>query len=164
MKTAFPLALACAFIVMLLSTGCTQTAQPTPTPVPTAIPTTEATMVPTPVPTVPTPVPTTIAPAIPLPTVIKDTPLLFTIFAPSGYTGTTIRLRTSDYSSAYKTTIFNPATSGTNTTVDDNSGNYVELPGSLTIFSYSTSFSVDQNIRNVIRESGAAQNESSVSL
>jgi hypothetical protein len=46
--------------------------------------------------------------------------------------------------------------------VDDNSGNYVELPDSLTIFSYSTSLSVDQNIRNIIRGSGAASNESSV--
>lgn len=158
--------LAGAFAVLLFVAGCTQTVQPPMTPTPTPVPTTVATEAPTTVstavPSTPTPVPTSIAPAVPLPVVIKDTPLLFTISAPDGYAGTTIRLKTSDYSIAFKTTIFNPATSGTNVTVDDNSGNYSELPGSLTIFSYSTSFSVDQNIRDIIRSSGAALNESTV--
>jgi hypothetical protein len=47
-------------------------------------------------------------------------------------------------------------------TITDNSGNYTELADSLTIFSYSTSLSVDQNIRNIIRGSGAVFNESTV--
>jgi hypothetical protein len=162
MKMLMPVLLVCGIALLLLATGCSQPSQQTPTPVPTTVPTEAPTTVPTPLPTTPAPVPTTIAPAVPLPTVIKDSPLLFTISAPGGYTGTTIRLKTSDYSIAYKTTIFNPATSGTNITVDDNSGRYSELPDSLTIFSYSTSYSVDQDIRDIIRGSGAALNESTV--
>ena len=130
------------FIGILLA-GCTT--QPTPTPTPT-----------------PTPVPTTIAPAIPLPKIIRDTQLLFTISAPSGYAGTTIRAPTSAYNILYKTTIFNPAVSGANRTITDNSGNYTLLADSLTIFSYSSSLSVDQSIRNLIRNSGAVLAESTV--
>ena len=87
---------------------------------------------------------------------------LFTISAPNGYAGTTIRAPTSAYNILYKTTIFNPAVSGANRTITDNSGTYIELPDSLTIFSYSSSLSVDQNIRNIIRGSGAAFTESVV--
>jgi hypothetical protein len=167
MKSWYVIALACAIVFLVVAAGCTQTAQspptPTPTPVPTTVATTIPTPVPTPVPTIPTPVPTTIAPALPLPGTIRDTPLLFTISAPAGYAGTTIRAKTSDYSSLYKTTIFNPATSGGNGTADDNSGTYLQLGDSLAIFSYSSSLSVDQNIRNIIRGSGATFKESTVS-
>jgi hypothetical protein len=162
MKTVLLVVLCCTLGILLVTAGCTQTAQPTPTPtpVPTIVPTETPTAVPTPLPTTPTPVPTTIAPAIPLPKMIRDTQLLFTVSAPNGYAGTTIRAPTSAYNILYKTTIFNPAVSGANRTITDNSGTYIELPDSLTIFSYSSSLSVDQNIRNIIRGSGAAFNES----
>ena len=161
MKLPLFVLLSCALAVLLAAAGCSQSVQTPVTPVPmtaTPVPTTIA----TPVPTTPTPVPTTVAPPLPLPTIIRDTPLLFTISAPAGYVGTTIRATTSDYSIIYKTTIYNPAASGANNTVDDNSGNYLELADSLTIFSYSSSYSVDQNIRTRIRDSGAVSNESTV--
>ena len=164
MKTSLLVALACAIAVLLVAAGCTQTVQPppTPSPVPTTVPTETPTAVSTPVPTTPIPVPTMIAPAIPLPKSIKDTPLLFTISAPDGYAGTTIRATTSVNNILYKTTIFNPVTGGANGTINNNSGNYTELADSLTIFSYSSSLSVDQNIRNIIRGSGAVLTESTV--
>jgi hypothetical protein len=164
MKISLLVALACAIAVLLVAAGCTQAVQPTPTPspVPTTVPTETPTAVSTPVPTTPIPVPTTMAPAIPLPKSIKDTPLLFTISAPNGYAGTTIRATTSENNILYKTTIFNPATGGANGTINNNSGNYTELADSLTIFSYSSSLSVDQNIRNIIRSSGAVLKESTV--
>ncbi|HJX55831.1 MAG TPA: hypothetical protein VJ350_03250, partial [Methanoregula sp.] len=166
MKTSLLVAFCCMLGILLVTAGCTQTVQPTPTPtpVPTTIPTETPTVVPTPLPTTPIPVPTTIAPAIPLPKSIRDTQLLFTISAPNGYAGTTIRAPTSAYNILYKTTVFNPAVSGANRTITDNSGTYIELPDSLTIFSYSSSLSVDQNIRNIIRGSGAAFNESVVTF
>ena len=165
MKISLLVALACAIAVLLVAAGCTQTVQPppTPTPVPTTVPTESPTTISTPVPTTPVPVPTTTAPAISLQKSIKDTQLLFTISAPDGYAGTTIRATTSERNILYKTTIFNPAISGANWTINDNSGNYTELSDSLTIFSYSSSLSVDQNIRNFIRGSGAVFNESAVS-
>ena len=164
MKTSLLVVLCCTLGILIVTAGCTQTVQPTPTPTPvlTTIPTETPTAVPTPLPTTPVPVPTTIVPAIPLPKSIRDTQLLFTISAPNGYAGTTIRAPTSAYNILYKTTIFNPAVSGANRTITDNSGTYIELPDSLTIFSYSSSLSVDQNIRNIIRGSGAAFNESVV--
>ncbi|HJX55848.1 MAG TPA: hypothetical protein VJ350_03350 [Methanoregula sp.] len=164
MKTSLLVVLCCMLGILLVTAGCTQTVQPTPTPtpVPTTAPTETPTVVPTPLPTTPVPVPTTIVPAIPLPKSIRDTQLLFTISAPNGYAGTTIRAPTSAYNILYKTTVFNPAVSGANRTITDNSGTYIELPDSLTIFSYSSSLSVDQNIRNIIRGSGAAFNESVV--
>jgi len=165
MKTLLFFALSCAIAVLLIAAGCTQTnVQPIPTftTVPTTFPTVTTATVLTTIPTTPVPVPTTIAPAIPLPKIIRDTQLLFTISAPNGYAGTTIRAPTSAYNILYKTTIFNPAVSGANRTITDNSGTYIELPDSLTIFSYSSSLSVDQNIRNIIRGSGAAFTESVV--
>jgi len=99
---------------------------------------------------------------LPLPKSIKDTPLLFTISAPEGYAGTTIRATAYEYSILYKTTIFNPANGDANTTINNNSGIYIPLSDSLTVFSYSSSLSVDQNIRNTIRGSGAIFTESSV--
>ena len=164
MKTSLIVAITCAIAILLVAAGCTQTVQPTPTPtpVPTTVPTETPTAVSTPLPTTPVPVPTTTAPAIPLPKSIRDTPLLFTISAPIGYAGTTIRATTSTYNILYKTTIFNPAISGANGTITDNSGNYTELADSLTIFSYSSSLAVDQNIRNIIRGSGAVFTESTV--
>ena len=77
-------------------------------------------------------------------------------------TGTTIRATTSENNILYKTTVYNPATGDANRTTNDNSGNYTELADSLTIFSYSSSLSVDQNIRNFIRASGAVFTESTV--
>jgi hypothetical protein len=164
MKISLLVALACTIAVLLVTAGCTQTGQPplTPSPVPTTVPTETPTAVSTPVPTTPIHVPTTIAPAIPLPTSIKDTPFLFTISAPDGYAGTTIRATTSEYNILYKTTIFNPVTGRVNGIINNNSGNYNELADSLTIFSYSSSLSVDQNIRNIIRSSGAVFHESTV--
>lgn len=164
MKISLLVVLCCTLGILIVTAGCTQTVQPTPTPtpVPTTIPTEPPTAVPTPLLTTPVPVPTTIAPAIPLPKSIRDTQLLFTISAPSGYAGTTIRAPTSAYNILYKTTVFNPAVSGANGTITDNSGTYIELPDSLTIFSYSSSLSVDQNIRNIIRGSGAAFTETAV--
>jgi hypothetical protein len=161
-KTIFILFL--VVISVMFIAGCTQTVQPTPTPSPvtTTVPTERPTTVSTPVPTAMTPLPTTPAPAVPLPKSIKDTPLLFSISAPDGYAGTTIRATTSENNILYKTTVFNPATRGANGTVNNNSGNYNELADSLTIFSYSSSLSVDQNIRNVIRSSGAVFDESTV--
>jgi hypothetical protein len=164
MKTSLLIAPACAIFILLIAAGCTQTAQPTPTPVPvpTTVITPPPTAVSTTVPITLIPLPTTTAPPIPLPTSIRDSPLLFTISAPVGYAGTTVRAPTSDYSILYKTTIFNPAAPGANATINDNSGNYIELADSLTIFSYSTSTSVDQNIRNIIRSSGVLFNESAI--
>jgi len=164
MKISLLVALICALTVLLVAAGCTQSVQPTPTPspLPTIIPTTLLTPVSTPLPTAMTPLPTTTAPAVPLPKSIRDTPLLFTISAPDGYAGTTIRATTSENNILYKTTVSNPATVGANGTINDNSGNYTELTDSLTIFSYSSSLSVDQNIRNIIRASGAVFNESTV--
>jgi len=164
MKISLLVALACAIAVLLVTAGCTQTAQPplTPTPVPTTVPTTLPTTVTTPVTTTLIPLPTAPAPAVSLPKSIKDTQLLFTISAPVGYAGTTIRATTSDRNILYKTTIFNPAPGNSNWTIYDNSGNYTELSDSLTIFSYSASLSVDQDIRNFIRGSGAVFNESTV--
>jgi hypothetical protein len=168
MKTSLLIALACAFAVLLAAAGCIQTEQPPPTPtpvltkVPTTVLTTSPTTVPTPVPTTPVPLPATTAPAISLQKSIKDTQLLFTISAPDGYTGTTIRATTSEHNILYKTTIYNPDTSGAGGIIVDNSGNYTELSDSLTIFSYSASLSVDQNIRNIIRDSGAVFTESTV--
>ena len=164
MKISLLVALICALTVLLVAAGCTQTVQPTPTPspLPTTIPTGPLTTVSTPLPTAMTPLPTTTAPAVPLPKSIKDTPLLFTVSAPDGYAGTTIRATTSENNILYKTTVSNPATVGANGTINDNSGNYTELTDSLTIFSYSSSLSVDQNIRNIIRASGAVFNESTV--
>ena len=163
MKTSLFIALACAIAFLLVTAGCTQQAvqpTPTPTPLPTTVQTTTPTTVQTPTPTTPVPVTTTVAPAIPITVSIRDTQLLFTVSAPDGYAGTTIRIPTTDYSSVYKTTIYNPATGGINRTIDDNSGNYTVLADSLTIFSYSSSLSVDQGIRNLIRNSGAVFNES----
>jgi hypothetical protein len=164
MKISLLVALICALTVLLVAAGCTQSVQPTPTPspLPTIIPTTLLTPVSTPLPTAMTPLPTTTAPAVPLPKSIRDTPLLFTISAPDGYAGTTIRATTSENNILYKTTVSNQATVGANGTINDNSGNYTELTDSLTIFSYSSSLSVDQNIRNIIRASGTVFNESTV--
>lgn len=163
MKTSLIISLAWAIIILLVTAGCTQqTVQPTPTPTPLPTTVRAPTTVQTPVPTTLVPVTTTIEPAIPLPVTIRDTQLLFTISAPEGYAGTTIRIPTTDYSSVFKTTIYNPAAGGGNRTIHDNSGNYTLLADSLTIFSYSSSLSVDQNIRNLIRNSGAVFNESSV--
>jgi hypothetical protein len=161
-KTIFILFL--VVISVMYIAGCTQTAQPqpNPSPVPTTVPTERLTTVSTPIPTAMTPLPTTTAPAVPLPKSIKDTPLLFTISAPDEYAGTTIRATTSENNILYKTTVFNPATGGANGTINDNSGNYTELADSLTIFSYSSSLSVDQNIRNIIRSSVAVFDESTV--
>ena len=164
MKTSLLVALCCAIGIFMVTAGCTQTGQPipTPTPLPTTVPTETPTAVPPSLPTTPVPIPATTAPALPLPKSIRDTQLLFTISAPNGYAGTTIRAPASANNILYKTTIFNPAVSGANRTITDNSGTYIELADSLTIFSYSTSLSADQNIRNVIRGSGAAFNESAV--
>jgi len=164
MKIWLLVALSCTIVVLLATAGCTQTfePQPTPSPAPTTIPAELATAVPIPVVTTPVPVPT--APALPLslPTSIKDTQLLFTISAPDGYTGTTIRLVSSGYTSDYKTIIFNPTSEGDNQIIDDNTDNYSELTDSLTIFSYSTSLDVSQNLRNFLRNSGTVFNESTV--
>jgi hypothetical protein len=165
MKISVFVALACAIAVLLVAAGCTQQtvpSTPTPTPVPTTVPTEAPTAVPTPVPTTTVPLPTMTAPAIPLPVSILDTPLLFTISAPAGYKGTTIRSSTYEYSILYKTTLFNPANGDANRTINNNSGSYIPLSDSLTIFSYSSSLSVDQNIRNFIRGSGAVFTESTV--
>jgi hypothetical protein len=164
MKISSPIAFTCVIIALLVMAGCTQTAQPAPTPVPTALPTAVPTAVPTVEPTLATPVPTAIVTAVPIRNTIKDTPLLFTISAPEGYAGTTIRAITTDSQVIYKTTIFNPATIDTRSSeaVVNNNGNYSAIPDSVTIFSYSTSQSVDQNIRNFVRGSGAAFNESTV--
>jgi hypothetical protein len=167
MKISLFVTLACAVLVLLLAAGCTQQAvvvQPTPTftqptttvmtPTPTAVTTT--------LPTTTVPLPTMTPTGIPLVKSIKDTPLLFTISAPDGYAGTTIRATTYEYNILYKTTIFNPANGDANTTINNNSGTYIPLSDSLTVFSYSSSLSVDQNIRNIIRGSGAVFTESSV--
>jgi hypothetical protein len=165
MKPSLFIAYACAIAVLLVAAGCTQTPvepAPTFTPVPTTLPTEIPTAVSTPLPTTTIPLPTMTAPAIPLPKSIRDTPLLFTISAPDGYAGTTIRATTPERNILYKTTIFNPAIRAANGIIIDNSGNYIELSDSLTIFSYSASLSVDQDIRNFIRGSGAVFNESVV--
>ncbi|MGA9621863.1 hypothetical protein [Methanoregula sp.] len=164
MKISIFVALSCAIVVLLATAGCTQTPQSQPTPIPsqTIVPTEIPTAVPTPVSTIPVPAPTTIAPAISLPTTIKDTPLLFTISAPEGYTGTSIRVISTGYTNDYKTTIYNPATQGSSQIIDDQSGNYSELADSLTIFSYSTSLDVSQNLRAFLRNSGTVFDESTV--
>ena len=165
MKISLLVTFACATALLLIVSGCTQQAAQ-PTPAFTSPPTTAATPIPTavttPLPTTTVPLPSMTAPAIPLPKSIRDTPLLFTISAPDGYAGTTIRATTSENNILYKTTVSNQATVGANGTINDNSGNYTELTDSLTIFSYSSSLSVDQNIRNIIRASGAVFNESTV--
>jgi len=164
MKTPLLVVLACAIAVLLVAAGCTQTVQPPPTftPVPTTILTETPTAVPTTEPTTAVPVPTMTAPPVPLPKIFKDTQLLFTISAPGGYGATTIRASTSERNILYKTTIFIPVTPGANRTIINNSGIYIVLSDSLTIFSYSASLSVDQDIRNFIRGSGAVFTESAV--
>ncbi|MDD1713309.1 MAG: hypothetical protein LUQ69_09125, partial [Methanoregulaceae archaeon] len=164
MKISLLFTLACATVVLLAVAGCTQSVQPTPAPttVPATLPTQTPTAVLTTVPTTLVPLPTSTAPALPLPVSIRDTQLLFTISAPDRYTGTTIRVPTSDYNILFKTTIFNPGTTGANRTITNNSVTYIPLADSLTIFSYSSSLSVDQNIRNTIRDSGAVFKESTV--
>lgn len=165
MKPALLLACALTLAFLLIAAGCSQPANqptPAPTPAPTTVPTAPPETVATPVPTTPAPVPTAVRPAVPLNTIIKDTKLLFTISAPDGFTGTTIRATTSDYSILYKTTICNPAASDAAGVVNDTSGVYRQLDDSLTIFSYSTSYSVDQDVRNAIRSSGAVSSESTV--
>jgi hypothetical protein len=165
MKISLFLTSACVILVLLIASGCTQKAvEPTPTftPVPTTVATTIPAVVTTPLPTTTVPLPTVTAPAVPLPKSIRDTPLLFTLSAPEGYAGTTIRATTYEYNILYKTTIFNPANGDANTTINNNSGTYIPLSDSLTVFSYSSSLSVDQNIRNIIRSSGAVFTESSV--
>jgi hypothetical protein len=165
MKISLFVTLFSALLVLIIASGCTQQAvQPTPTF--TTVPTIPATPVPTAVtttlPVTTVPLPTITPTGLPLVKSIKDTPLLFTISAPEGYSGTTIRARTYEYSILYKTTIFNPANGDANTTINNNSGFYIPLSDSLTVFSYSSSLSVDQNIRNIIRSSGAVFTESSV--
>jgi hypothetical protein len=164
MKTSLLVVLACAIAVLLAASGCTQTVQPpqTPTPVPMTLLTETQTAVPTTQPTTAVPVPTMTAPAIPLPKSFKDTQLLFTISAPDGYWATTIRASTAERNILYKTTIFNPVTPGANRTIINNTGIYSVLSDSLTIFSYSASLSVDQDIRNFIRGSGAVFTETAV--
>jgi hypothetical protein len=165
MKISLFVTLTCAVLVLILAAGCTQQAvQPAPTftQPPTTVATPAPTAVTTPIPTTTVPLPTMTAPAILLPKSIRDTPLLFTISAPEGFAGTTIRATTYEYNILYKTTIFNPANGDANTTINNNSGTYIPLSDSLTIFSYSSSLSVDQNIRNIIRGSGAVFTESSV--
>lgn len=165
MKISLLIVLACAIDFLLMAAGCTQTVQPppTPSPLPTTIPTPTQTAVLTTVPTTQVPLPTMTVPALPLPVSIRDTQLLFTLSAPDGYSGTTIRVPTSDYNILYKTTLFKPGTSGANSTITNNRDTYIPLADSLTILSYSSSLSVDQNIRNIIRDSGAVFNESAVS-
>ena len=107
------------------------------------------------------PAPVTVVPAIPLPTTIKDTPLLFTISAPDGYNGTTIRAISSDYI-VYKSTIYKNTDADYQIIDDDTNTNYTELKNSVTIFSYSASLDVSQNIKNFIRNSGTEINESEV--
>ena len=163
MKKSLFFGFVCLIAILLITAGCTQNVQSptTPATVISTVPTEVPTSVATPIPPTPTPEPTTIAPPIPVPVDIKDTPLLFTISAPDGYTGTTIR-ETTSVDTLYKTTIYNPGGSHINKTVDDDSGNYLELADSLTVFSYSGGLSQDQDVRNVIRGSGAAFNESYV--
>jgi hypothetical protein len=165
MKISLSVTLISAILIMIAAAGCTQQAiQPTPTftqpPTPFATPTATAVITTLPAMTVPLPIMTPTG--LPLPENIKDTPLLFTISAPEGYAGTTIRATTYEYSILYKTTIFNTANGDANTTINNNSGTYIPLSDSLTVFSYSSSLSVDQNIRNIIRSSGAIFTESSV--
>lgn len=81
---------------------------------------------------------------------------------PEGYTGTSIRVISTGYTNDYKTTIYNPATQGSSQIIDDQSGNYSELADSLTIFSYSTSLDVSQNLRAFLRNSGTVFDESTV--
>jgi hypothetical protein len=165
MKISLSVTLISAILVMIAAAGCTQQAvQPTPTftPVPTPVATPPSAAVTTTLPATTVPLPTMTPTGLPLPESIKDTPLLFTISAPEGYAGTTIRATTYEYSILYKTTLFNPANGDANTTLNNNSGIYIPLSDSLTVFSYSSSLSVDQNIRNIIRGSGAIFTESSV--
>lgn len=163
MRISLYVALVCAIAILLAAAGCTQTtSQTTLTPAPTPVPTIVPTAVLTTVSTTPVSVQTTIVPAIPLPVSIRDTPLLFTLLAPDGYAGTTIRVSSPEHTLVYKTTIFNSATGSVDQIIDDNSGNYTELANSLAVFSYSTSLAVGQNLRNFIRESGTATNESVV--
>jgi hypothetical protein len=165
MKISLFVALISAILVLIAASGCTQQAvQPTPTftPVQTIPVTPVPIAVTTPLPVTTVPLPTITPTGLPLPKSIKDTPLLFTISAPEGYAGTTIRATTYEYNILYKTTIFNPDNGDANTTINNNSGTYIPLSDSLTVFSYSSSLSVDQNIRNIIRGSGAVFTESSV--
>ena len=169
MKASLLIFTAFSLIAVLLIAGCTQPASPasqatTPVPAPVSeSPTAPSTTVATAV-TITTPVPTTIIPAAPLPGVIKDTKLLFTIDAPKGYNGTTIRAtKASGNIIIYKTTIYNPSVLHIDQTVNDNTGNYVQLDDALTIFFYTTALAQDSIIRNLIRDSGVASNETSVS-
>ena len=163
MRISLFIVFVCAIAILLAAAGCTQTSSQTPlTPTPTPVPTIVPTAVPTTVSTTPVPVQTMMAPASPLPVTIRDTPLLFTLLAPDGYAGTTIRANSPEYNIVYKTTIYNPATGKVDQIIDDNSGNYTVLANSLTVFSYSTSLAVGQNLRNFFRESGTVTSESVV--
>ena len=168
MRSLSFVALAACIILLFVAAGCSQPAvQPQPTvapvvqtPVATELPTTVATAIPT----TKTPVPTTIVPAAPLPVTIKDTKLLYTIFAPDGFAGRTIRVtKSTGYSIIYKTVIYNPAVARVDDIVNDNSGNYRQLDDSLTIFFYSATLSQDQEVKNLIRDKGVANIETIVS-
>ena len=114
MKTSLLVAFCCTLGILLVTPGCTQSVRANDDPFtgnddhPNRIPDCCIYSLPT----TPTPAPTTISPAIPLPKMIRDTRMLFTVSAPSGYAGTTIRAPTSAYNILYKTTIFNPAYPG----------------------------------------------------
>lgn len=164
MKFSFLVALAWVITVLIVAAGCTEAGQltPAPSPIPTPVQTDPPTPVPTPSPTPLLPLPATTPPAISLPKTIRDTPFLFTISAPDGYRGTSLRISTSQRNILYKTTIHNPTSGKANGTVTDTSGNYSQLSDSLTIFMYSASLSADQDIRTFIRRSGVVFNESSV--
>jgi hypothetical protein len=169
MKSFLLVFTALALIALLFAGGCSQPAsQPAPvaTPVPTSVtqePTAPPAPVTTAVPTVKTPVPTPVIPAVPLPMTIKDTKLLFTIYAPDGFSGRTIRVtKSTGYSIIYKTTIFNPAVIRVDGIANDNTGDYLQLDDALTIFFYSAALNQDQNLKNLIRDKGVAFNETTV--
>jgi hypothetical protein len=170
MKSCLLVFAALGLIALLFAGGCSQPAgQPAPvaTPVqtlpaisePTSSPATPATIVPA----IKTPVPTLVIPAVPLPVTVKDSKLLFTILAPDGYSGRTIRVtKSTGYSIIYKTTIFNPAILRIGGIADDNTGDYLQLDDALTIFFYAAALNEDQNIKNLVRDKGVAFNETTV--
>jgi hypothetical protein len=169
MKSCLLVFTALALIAFLFAGGCSQPAgQPAPVATPAQTPVMQEPTVPpvtltTAVPTVKTPAATPVIPAVPLPITVKDTKLLFTIFAPDGYSGRTIRVtKSTGYSIIYKTTIFNPSILRIDGIANDNTGDYLQLDDALTIFFYSAALNEDQNIKNLVRDKGVVFNETTV--
>ena len=110
---------------------------------------------------VPSPAPA-VTPRVALPVTIKDTPLLFSISAPTGFMGQTVLVPSGSYSLAYKTIIYNSSVTNASETLQEDSPDYRQINDAITIFTYSASSSTDQDLKNFIRGTGVSANETTL--